>query len=303
MPIDVVIVNWNSGGQLLECINSLIEHGPPLISQIIVVDNGSTDGSSDTIKNIVGVRIVEAGANLGFAKACNLGASLVKSEFLLFLNPDTYLFPDTLQKVLYFMQQHQNATVGICGVRLVDDYGNTSTSAARFPTLKILIGELLRLNILFPSAFLTNFMQSNELNESKSVDQVIGAFFLIRRFVFDLCKGFDEQFFVYFEEVDLSLRANRLGYTSYFLSDAKAFHKGGGCSDRVKATRLFYLLRSRILYAQTHYSYWEFVLLVLLTGLELPLRIVNSVMKVSWSDIKNTFAAYLQLLVYFVRRD
>jgi len=114
--------------------------------------------------------------------------------------------------------------------------------------------------------------------------------------------GFDERFFVYFEEVDLSVRAKQLGYASYFLSEVSAFHKGGGCSEQVKAARLFYSLRSRIFYAQKHYSWMEFVALVLLTGLELPLRLVQGLMRVSWSDINNTFSAYTQLVTYFVRR-
>ena len=144
-------------------------------------------------------------------------------------------------------------------------------------------------------------MPSSELRESGFVDQVIGAFFLIRKNVFDQCGGFDERFFVYFEEVDLSWRAKQLGYSSYFLSDASAFHKGGGCSERVKAARLFYSLRSRILYAQKHYSWMEFIGLILLTVIELPLRLFQGVLRASWSDINNTFSAYTQLRTSVVR--
>lgn len=145
-------------------------------------------------------------------------------------------------------------------------------------------------------------MSSSDLRENSSVDQVIGAFFLIRKDVFDRCGGFDERFFVYFEDVDLSLRAKRLGYSSYVLSEVSAFHKGGGCSERVKAARLFYSLRSRILYAQKHYPRMEVVALVVLTGLELPLRLIHGVLRASWSDINNTCAAYTHLIAYFVRR-
>ena len=100
--------------------------------------------------------------------------------------------------------------------------------------------------------------------------------------------------------MDLSLRAKQLGYSSYYLSEVSAFHKGGGCSERAKAARLFYSLRSRILYAKKHYSKMEFVILVLLTGLELPLRLVQGIMRASGADFKNTLAAYLQLIIYFV---
>jgi GT2 family glycosyltransferase len=145
-------------------------------------------------------------------------------------------------------------------------------------------------------------MTSTDLPENSLVDQVIGAFFLIRKNVFECCGGFDKRFFVYFEEVDLSLRAKQLGYSSYIISEVSAFHKGGGSSNQVKADRLFYSLRSRIHYAKKHYSRMEFVALVFLTWLELPLRFIQGVMKGSWSDICNTFVAYMHLVTYFVRR-
>jgi len=128
----------------------------------------------------------------------------------------------------------------------VDEEGHASTSAARFPTLRVMAGKILGLTNLFPGVFPAHLMSSSDLRVSGVVDQIIGAFFLIRKAVFDRCGGFDERFFVYFEEVDLSLRAKQLGYTSYFLSEVSAFHKGGGCTERVKAARLFYSLRSRI---------------------------------------------------------
>lgn len=303
--IRIIIVNWNAGQQLRDCISSIAiakQEGFTL-SEVVIVDNGSTDGSLDGVDQLrMPVTIVRNKENRGFGAACNQGAAEAAGDYLLFLNPDTLLSDDSLAKPIDFMQQPSNSGIGICGIRLVDEEGNTSTSAARFPTLRVMAGKILGLTKLFPSVFPANLMISSDLRENSSVDQVIGAFFLIRKNVFDRCGGFDERFFVYFEEVDLSLRAKQLGYSSYFLSEVSAFHKGGGCSERVKAARLFYSLRSRILYAQKHYSWMEFVALVLLTGLELPLRIAQGALRVSWSDIKNTFAAYMQLVTYFVRR-
>ena len=193
--------------------------------------------------------------------------------------------------------------IGICGIRLVDEEGHPSTSAARFPTLRVMAGKVLGLTRIFPRAFPAHLMASSELPESGFVDQVIGAFFLIRKNVFDRCGGFDERFFVYYEEVDLSLRAKQFGHSSYFLSEVSAFHKGGGCSEPVKALCLFYSLRSRILYAKKHYSWIIFIAFVLLTGLELPLRLLQGALKASWPRISNTVVAYTLLVVYSVRRD
>lgn len=306
MQLSIIIVNWNASGQLAEVISSIAQFHQDLVSNVIIVDNASTDDSLVQVEELSNLpfqlQIVRNHDNRGFGAACNQGAELAKSEFILFLNPDTRLFEDSLTKPISFMRQPSNSGISICGIRLLDKEGNASTSAARFPTLQVMAGKILGLTKLFPTAFPAHLMSSSELRESGFVDQVIGAFFLIRKNVFDRCGGFDERFFVYFEEVDLSLRAKQLGYSSYFLSEVSAFHKGGGCSERVKAARLFYSLRSRILYAQKHYSLMGLVALVFLTGLELPLRLVQGVLRTSWSDMKNTSAAYMQLITYFVRR-
>ena len=304
--LDIVVVNWNTGDQLVEMISSIKSYHTNLVSSVIVVDNASTDNSLQLLDAQVSnlpfhLHIIRNRENRGFAAACNQGALLAASKYLLFLNPDIRLFENSLSVPLVFMEQPENAKVGICGIRMVDEKGKTSTSAARFPTLQIMAGQILGLNKLFPRVFpshlITDLPENNNL-----VDQVIGAFFLIRRKVFDCCKGFDERFFVYFEEVDLSLRAKQLGYSSHILTEVSAFHRGGGSSNQVGADRLFYSLRSRILYAKKHYSRTEFVALAFLTWLELLLRFIQGVVKGSRSDVHNTFFAYKYLMAHFVRR-
>jgi GT2 family glycosyltransferase len=300
--ISIVIVNWNSGSQLQNCINSIQRFGVSYVSKIIIVDNGSTDGSINNIVPNSSVSLILAGSNLGFAKACNLGAELAVGNYLLFLNPDAALHKHTLAVAMEFMERRENANVGICGVQLVDDFSSPVTSSARFPTLRILAGSALGLRKILPEYFPAHFMSPEELMESKVVEQVIGAFFFVRKTVFEICGGFDERFFVYFEEVDLSLRAKKLGYLSFFLKEATAFHKGGGCSESVKAARLFYSLRSRVLYAQKHYSAVSYVLLIILTLVEFPLRVLRGILRRSLVDVKDTVIAYGQFLRYFLRR-
>lgn len=300
--LTIVIVNWNSGRQLYNCVSSIsrtVRDGFA-ISGVVIVDNDSNDDSLFGVADrCESVRIIKNDVNIGFAAACNQGAAMATSDYLLFLNPDTSLFSNSLVVPIKFMQKSENMGVGICGIQLVDERGQNSTSAARFPSLRVMAGKILGLNALFPRVFPSHLLTSCELKKSCCVDQVIGAFFFIRKNVFDSCGGFDERFFVYFEEVDLSLRSKQLGFSSYFLSEVTAFHKGGGCSDRVKAERLFYSLRSRILYARKHYSRVEFTVLILLTGLELPLRVVQGVVRASWSDISNSISAYIKLVAYF----
>jgi GT2 family glycosyltransferase len=301
--VTIVIVNWNAGRQLRDCVQSIIIHELTLVSRIIVVDNASTDGSERTLEDIPQVELIQLKKNAGFARACNLGSEHVNTEFILFLNPDTRLFRGSIEQVIDFMRRTENQNIGICGIRLVDENGGFTTCAARFPTLKIMACKILGLSYISPNIFPSHFMTPKELMASGPVDQVIGAFFMIRKNVLDLCGGFDERFFVYFEEVDLSLRAKNLGYSSYFLSDVTAFHAGGGCTQTIKATRLFYSIRSRILYAEKHYTVESRLFLILLTLFELPLRLGQGIFRWSWSDIKNTISAYYQIIIYFIFRE
>ena len=156
--------------------------------------------------------------NRGFAAACNQGAAGTQADYLLFLNPDTRVFPDSLWRPLEFLEQEENGKVGICGVRHVDDSGAFSTSCARFPTLKIFFGQMTGLSRIFPQWFPPHLMPESECLGSRDVDQIIGAFFLVRRALFEALSGFDPRFFVYFEEVDFSLRARHAGFRSYYLA-------------------------------------------------------------------------------------
>jgi GT2 family glycosyltransferase len=302
--LSIVIVNWNAGPALIDCVKSIASYSFDVLRSVVLVDNGSTDGSVEPIEALrdlpFELLVIRNHSNIGFAAACNQGAAAATAcDYLLFLNPDTKLLSDSLTTPLAFLQQPSNSQVGICGIRLSDETGNFSTSAARFPTLRIMAGKILGLSRLLPTTFPQHFMTSTELTNSGPVDQVIGAFFLIRRRVFDLCGGFDQRFFVYFEEVDLSLRAKKLGFYSYFLSNASAVHIGGGCSERIKATRLFYSLRSRLLFGEKHYSRPAFLALTALTAFELPLRLLVAR---SFSDRRNTVRAYSLLTAAALRR-
>jgi GT2 family glycosyltransferase len=292
--LDVVIVNWNAGYQLLECIDSVNKYGQPLIGRIIVVDNNSTDGSENSVEGLPNVTLIRAGANLGFGKACNLGAGHTNAEFLLFLNPDARLFADSLAGAYSFMLKPENAKVGICGVQLIDEEGHIARSCARFPSVSGVVAHATGLERIIP--LLGHSMREWDHMTTQLVDQVIGAFFLIRQCVFNEIQGFDEDFFVYFEEVDVSYRANQLGWSSAYLADVQAFHAGGGTSGQVKAKRLFYSLRSRILYATKHFNPFAATVVLLATLFIEPMtRSVLAVGRCSWASLKETWAAYCML--------
>ena len=289
--IDIITVNWNAGPQLRACIDSITRHGGGLVRRTVVVDNGSVDGSESSIAGLSDVTLIRTGANFGFGKACNLGAQNADSEYLLFLNPDAALHADTLPKALSYMQDPVNAKVGICGVQLLDEAGHIARSCTRFPSALGFVTHAVGLDRIFPR--LGHFMAEWDHAQTREVDHVIGAFFLVRRALFDSLGGFDERFFVYLEDLDFSCRARQAGWRSVYLADAQAFHAGGGTSNQVKARRLFYSLRSRLLYAFKHFSWLGAVGVLLATILVEPWsRSALAVLRLSWSGLKETWAAY-----------
>lgn len=289
--LDVVVVNWNSGAQLRACINSIAKYGGEYVSQTIVVDNGSIDGSEGSVDGVANVTMIRAGTNLGFGKACNLGAQKASAEYILFLNPDAALYPDTLANAMCHMQKPSNLQVGICGVQLLDERGQVSRSCARFPSPERFLAHAAGMDRFVPT--LGHAMAEWDHAQIRCVDQVIGAFFLVRRHLFVSLRGFDERFFVYFEEVDFSYRASLAGWSSVYLADTQAFHAGGGTSHQVKARRLFYSMRSRLLYAGKHFSLGGLLLVLLSTLLLEPLsRIGYATLRGSWSAVKETVGAF-----------
>ncbi|WP_243055521.1 glycosyltransferase family 2 protein [Pseudomonas sp. BP01] len=294
MDIDVVIVNWNSGTQIRDCINSLKASITMGQARVIVVDNGSTDGSDQGLEQ-EGVRVLRTGANLGFARACNLGAAEGDAPFVLFLNPDAAVYPGTLDYVLSFIRSPRNAKVGVCGVQLEEENGHIARSCTRLPTTASFITHALGLDRFVPR--LGFFMAEWAHDTDRSVDHVIGAFYLIRRELFDQLGGFDERFFVYLEDLDLSKRVKDEGYSIEYLTEVKAFHKGGGTSDQVKARRLFYSLRSRIIYAFKHFGRVSATAVLLATLLPEPiLRVGLALLKRKGG--METLQAYRMLFVW-----
>ena len=261
-----------------------------------MVDNGSTDGSAAAVEGLPKVEMVYAGENLGFAAACNLGASRVSTPYILFLNPDTRVETDSLTVPLAFMEQPENAGVGICGIQLVDEQGRVSRTCARFPTLGRFSASALGLDKLPGFQGTGVHMRDWDHKSSRIVDHVIGAFYLIQRSIFESVKGFDERYFVYLEDLDLSRRVRAAGWDSWYLADSQAYHAGGGTSQQVKARRLFYSLCSRLLYGFKYFPRWQAWALVGITGLMEPLtRTIYCLARRDVAGVRNTWLAYRML--------
>ena len=293
--LDIIVVNWNAGDQLRRCLGTVNERGGGFrLRRVVVVDNASTDGSADGL-DLLSTVITNA-ENRGFGAACNQGADGSDADYLLFLNPDTILEADSLSRPIEWMERAANADVGVCGIRLVDDDGVTCRNCTRLPTPAHFASQMLGLSRLFPRRFPTHFMEEWDHAESRDVDHVMGAFYLIRGNLFRRLGGFDERFFVYLEDLDLSLRVRRSGSRIHYLADARAYHRGGGTSEQVKAKRLFYSLRSRILYGFKHFRWTAAVALMAGTLLLEPWpRLVLAAFRRSPSAAKETIGGFAAL--------
>lgn len=296
--VDIVVVNWNSGRQLTDVISSVELCHANLVNSVIIVDNASTDDSINLVEMQASglpfmLRVIRNSDNLGFGAACNQGAAHATAEFLLFLNPDTRLFNASLSTPVEFMQRIENAKVGVAGIQLEDNSGHISRSCSRFPGAMVLIAHATGLSRFPGFSKMALHMSDWAHDKTQTVDHVIGAFYLIRRALFESLQGFDENFFVYLEDLDLSLRVKQAGYRSVFLAEAQAFHAGGGTSQQVKAHRLFYFLRSRLLYAFKHFSWMAAVGVLTVTLLVEPFsRSALALLRRSWPNFKETWAAY-----------
>ncbi len=177
---------------------------------------------------------------------------------------------------------------------MLDEAGHVSRSCARFPTVVSLAAHAVGLTRFISG--LGHLMAEWDHGQTRQVDHVIGAFFLVRRELFVSLDGFDERFFVYLEDLDFSYRAHKAGWSSVYLAEVKAFHAGGGTSRQVKAQRLFYSLRSRLLYAVKHFSRLGAVSIFLATLLVEPVsRSLSAVLHCSWTNLKETWVAYALL--------
>ena len=297
--LDIVIVNWNSGIQLRRCLESIAaaERRGLEIRRVAIVDNASSDHSADALDDLpLPLHCIRNPTNRGFAAACNQAAHGSPAAYLLFLNPDTVLATDSLVVPLAFMEQPANRAVGIVGVQLCEANGRVAHSCARFLTPGMMLRGMLGVDRLLASWLPSHFMTDWDHRDTRAVDHVTGAFFLVRGEVFDALDGFDERFFVYLEDLDFSLRARRAGWYTYYLATTSAYHRGGGTSEHIKSRRLYYALRSRVLYAYKHFRWPTATALTLATAaLEFGTRLVRAMARRSFTEARDTVHAYTLL--------
>ena len=232
--IDVIVVCWNDRDKITVALDSVfalseVRHDR-LFANVVVSDNGSTDGSRDFLRARYGDRItiVENGANLGFAAACNRAFAATSAPYVFLLNPDAELKDYALASIVAFMDA--NPRCGIAGSRIYNLDGTVQQSCGEFDTW---IGAFLRSSAWGEWPAFRRFANGAALadfhyDRARKIDLAIGAALAIRRSLFDAIGTFDERFFLYHEEVDFAKRAAAAGWETWFVPASEAVHEGMG---------------------------------------------------------------------------
>ena len=256
MQLSVIIVNYNVKHFLEQCLCSVQKAMRGIEAEVIVVDNASSDGSIEYLAaKFPNVQFVCNKENRGFAKACNEGLELTKGKYILFLNPDTIVPEDCFLRCIEFLASHTEA--GALGTKMIDGSGKFLKESKRsFPSPLTSLYKLFGLSTVFPRSKTFSKYHLGNLNENETheVDVLAGAFLMVKKEVIDKIGGFDEIFFMYGEDVDLSYRIQKAGYKNYYFADSSIIHFKGESSRKgsLNYVRMFYKAMS--IFVRRHYK-------------------------------------------------
>ena len=229
MQLSVVILNYNVRYFLEQCLLSVQEAIAAIDAEIIVIDNNSSDGSVLMLKEkFPDVKLIENKENFGFPKGNNIGVCQAKGKYVCILNPDTVVAEDTFTKILAFAERQNN--LGIIGCKLIDGTGEFLPESKRgIPTPWVAFTKIFGLYKIFPQTRLFNqyYAQHLKENETGKVDILVGAFMFLERNLYEDLNGFDENCFMYADDIDLSYRALQKKKTNYYFSETTVLHYKG----------------------------------------------------------------------------
>ena len=253
--LSVIIVTWNAKRYALECLESLEAQRSALETEVIVVDNDSRDGTPQAIRaQFPRVKLIENGANLGFARANNIGLAAARGKYLFLVNPDVVVPPGCFEKIIGFMER--NPDIGLLGPKMLSPAGGVGASVMRLPTVWNTLCCALGLHTIFPrSNLLGGFeMAGYPYDAIDDVEVLTGWFWAVPREAFRQVGGMDERFFMYADDIDWSRRFRAAGWRVVFYPDAEALHYGAAIT--AEAPTWFYveMRRANLQYFRKYHS-------------------------------------------------
>jgi GT2 family glycosyltransferase len=246
MGLTIIIVNWNTKGMTLECLESLVPQIAELDVQLCVVDNASSDDSVPAIKEFYPeVEVIENTENIGFAAANNQILSIAESEYVLLLNSDTLIIDDVVKKSVDYMNFHSD--VGVMGCRVLNSDTSLQKTCSQFPTLLNLLFLTLGLSRLKWPRFLSKYRMDHwERTDEREVEVVSGCYMLVRRNALEQVGLLDESFFFFGEETDWCIRFAKSGWKVMFAPVGEIIHHGGGSARKLNYKRDIMLTQATV---------------------------------------------------------
>jgi GT2 family glycosyltransferase len=263
--LSIIIVNYNVQYFIEQCLYSVQKAITGMNAEVIVIDNNSTDESVAYLqKNFSWIHLIRNKENSGYARANNQGLQAARGDYILFLNPDTILGEDCLASAIDILQQNNHA--GALGIRMIDGTGRFLPESKRgFPSPQASFYKLSGLVKIFPRsrAIARYYMGWLPEQENNEVDVLSGAFMMVKKEVLEKTGGFDEQFFMYGEDIDLSFRVRQAGYKNYYLGKSSIIHfKGESTKKDARYTILFYKAMGIFVQKQYKKRSWAFSILL-----------------------------------------
>ncbi len=270
MDLSIIIVSFNTKELLISCIKSLFKYTKNSKFEVIVVDNGSGDGSAEAAENL-GALVIKNKENLGFATANNQGFKSSKGKYVLFLNSDTEIHDNVLGEMTAWMNFNSDAGAASCALKNKD--GSLQATGGYFPTLLRVFSWMTIQDIPFVDSIIKPFHPYHSkafffrgdsfYKTTKELDWITGAFLLSRRAILEEVNGWDEKFFMYAEDTDLCFRIKKLGSQIWYLPKWSITHLGGA-SGRTSGYSLISEFEGIKKFYKKFYPSWQFPILRLI---------------------------------------
>jgi GT2 family glycosyltransferase len=273
--LSIIIVTWNSEEFIKSCLGSVFNSKVSSDFEVMVIDNASQNGTVKAIKEFFAqVKLISNQKNSGYARGNNQGIEIARGEYILLLNPDVELKENCLQLMLDFMESRKE--IDGLGPQLLNPDGTIQPSCREFPDFSILLWEISGLSYLFPESRIFGRWRMGyfDFQSSREVDQPMGSCLLLRRKILEKVGALDENFPIFFNDVDLCYRIKKNGGILYFHPEAKAFHYKGGSTEKVKPKMI---LSAHLSFYRFLYKYKKGILnkiLVYLSGAALLLTVL-----------------------------
>ena len=255
MELSIIIINYNVKFFLEQCLHTVLKAVSPIDAEIWVVDNCSSDGSLTYLKpRFPEVHFIENQKNIGFGAANNQALLACNGDYILFLNPDTLLPEDCITQCLDFIKTIPS--FGALGIRMLDGSGNFLPESKRaFPSPVTAFCKLVGLSALFPKSAIFNRYSLGHLSEHENhqVDVLAGAFMLVKKSVLDTTGAFDERFFMYGEDIDLSYRIQKAGFYNYYFSGSSIIHFKGESTRKGSLNYVLLFYNAMLLFVRKNY--------------------------------------------------